>query len=126
VSAIPVGTGTAANAPTPRFASILCHEYAHIETTECGASEAWAGGSKLVLLPGDHYRISFDVLKSALLRVPRGGRPQAAAPAVISISQGTEAGTVYSLQQIAAISNLAHAHGAFPMPGSSSAAVRRM
>jgi threonine aldolase len=116
VSAFPVGTGTAANAlalalATPRFASIYCHQYAHIETTECGASEAWAGGSKLVLLPGEHNRISADILKSALLRVPRGPRPQAAAPAVVSITQGTEAGTVYSLDEIAAISNLAHANG---------------
>jgi threonine aldolase len=53
VTALPVGNGTAANAlalafATPRFASIYCHQAAHIETTECGASEAWAGGSKLV------------------------------------------------------------------------------
>jgi threonine aldolase len=57
-TAIPVGSGTAANAialaiATPRFAASYCHEAAHIETTECGASEAWAGGSKLILLGGD-------------------------------------------------------------------------
>ena len=117
VSTFPVGTGTAANAlalalATPRFGSIYCHQYArHIETTECGASEAWAGGSKLILLPGEHNRISADILKSALLRIPQGARPQAASPAVISITQGTEAGTVYSLDEIAAISALAHANG---------------
>ncbi len=116
VTAFPVGTGTAANAmalalATPRFASIYCHQYAHIETTECGASEAWAGGSKLVLLPGQHNRISPEIFRAALSRIPRGARPQAAAPAVVSLTQGTEAGTVYPLEDITAIAKLAHEHG---------------
>lgn len=116
VTAFPVGTGTAANAlaltlSTPRFASIFCHRYAHAETTECGAAEAWAGGSKLVLLSGDDYRISVETLKSALTLVPSGSRPQSAAPAVLSLTQGTEAGTAYSLDQINALSALAHKHG---------------
>lgn len=115
VTAFPVGSGTAANAlslalATPRFAAIYCYESAHIETTECGASEAWAGGSKLILLPGENYRISAEILKSALGRVPRG-RPQSAPPAVVSITQGTEVGTLYTLDQIKAISQMAHDHG---------------
>jgi len=97
VVAFPVGTGTAANAlslalATPRLAAIYCHQYAHIETTEGGASEAWSGGSKLILLPGKDYRINPETLKTALSHVPRGARPQSAPPAVISITQGTEAG----------------------------------
>jgi threonine aldolase len=112
VTAFPASTGTAANAlalafATPRFAAIYCHESAHVETTECGASEAWAGGSKLILLPGDQYRIDVDTLKSALARVPRG-RPQSALPAVVSLTQATEVGTIYSLDQITKISRLAH------------------
>jgi threonine aldolase len=116
VCAFPVGTGTAANAlaltlATPRFRAIYCHETAHIETTECGASEAWGGGTKLVLLRGDHYRIDAANLKAALARLPSGDRPQMAMPAVVSISQGTEIGTIYSPDQIAAVSDLAHSHG---------------
>jgi threonine aldolase len=116
VCAFPVGTGTAANAlalalATPRFGAIYCHQHAHIETTECGATEVWGGGTKLVLLPGDHYRIDAENLKSALARLPSGDRPQMAMPAVVSISQGTEIGTVYSPDQIAAISELAHSRG---------------
>jgi threonine aldolase len=95
---------------TPRFAAIYCYEAAHIETTECGAAESWAGGSKLILLPGDQYRISADNLKATLARVPRG-RPQSAPPAVISLTQGTEAGTLYSLDQLQAISRVAHDNG---------------
>jgi threonine aldolase len=116
VSAFPVGTGTAANAlalalATPRFGAIYCHENAHIETTECGAAEVWGGGTKLVLLRGDHYRIDADNLKTALARLPSGDRPQMAMPAVVSVSQGTEIGTIYSPDQIAAISHLAHDRG---------------
>ena len=115
VTAFPVGSGTAANAlalalATPRFAGIFCHERAHIETTECGAAEAWSGGSKLILLPGEQNRISVETLKAAIARVPKG-RPQSAQPAVVSITQGTEAGTVYSPDHIAAISRLAHDNG---------------
>ena len=115
VATIPVSSGTAANAlalalATPRFAAIYCHEGAHIETTECGASEAWAGGSKLILLGGEQCRIGVEVLKTALARVPRG-RPQSAPPALVSLTQGTEVGTVYSLDQIAGICRLAHDSG---------------
>lgn len=116
VCAFPVGTGTAANAlalalATARFGAIYCHENAHIETTECGATEVWGGGTKLVLLRGEHYRIDADNLKTALARLPSGDRPQMAMPAVVSISQGTEIGTIYSPEQIVAISRLAHDRG---------------
>lgn len=115
VKALAVGTGTAANAlalafATPRFAAIYCYQAAHIETTECGASEAWAGGSKLILLDGEQYRIDAETLKAALARVPRG-RPQSAPPAVVSLTQGTEVGTIYQLDQIAEICRVAHDNG---------------
>jgi threonine aldolase len=115
VAAFAVGTGSAANAialslATTRFAAIYCHQSAHIETTECGGVESWSGGTKLVLLPGDQGRLSADALKSALARLPRGGA-QSPTPAVVSLTQGTEAGTVYSLQQIAGIAAVAHERG---------------
>jgi threonine aldolase len=115
VAAFPVGTGSAANAialslATTRFGAIYCHQSAHIETTECGGVESWSGGTKLVLLPGDQGGLSAETLRSALARLPRGGA-QSATPAVVSITQGTEVGTVYSREQIAAISAVAHEHG---------------
>jgi threonine aldolase len=115
VTSFPVGTGSAANAialslATSRFAAIYCHQSAHIETTECGGVESWSGGTKLVLLPGDQGRLSANSLKSALARLPRGGA-QSPTPVVISLTQGTEAGTVYSLEQIAGIAAIAHEHG---------------
>jgi threonine aldolase len=115
VTALPAGNGTAANAlaiafAMPRFASIYCRQAAHIETTECGASEAWAGGSKLVLLSGEQYRIDADTLRSALARVPRSG-PQSAPPAIVSLTQGSESGTVYSLDQVTSICRVTHDNG---------------
>lgn len=114
-TAFPVGTGTAANAlalamAAPRFSAIYCHTRAHIETTECGATEAWAGGAKLSLLPGEQGRIDLGTLALALKHMPRG-RPQSASPSIVSITQGTEAGTIYSLEQIGAVAALAHQHG---------------
>jgi threonine aldolase len=114
VTPLPAGC-TAANAlalafAPPRFASIYRHQAADIETTECGACEAWPGGSKLVLLGGEQYRIDADTLWSALARAPRG-RPQSAAPAVLSLTLVTEAGTVYSLDQLTSIWRVAHNNG---------------
>ncbi|MBV9259840.1 MAG: low specificity L-threonine aldolase, partial [Pseudolabrys sp.] len=71
--------------------------------------EAWGGGTKLIPLLGENGRISIDALESKLVSLPRG-RPQVATPKVVSITQGTEAGTLYSLNQIAEISALAHEH----------------
>ena len=111
----PVGSGTAANAlalalVAPRLSAIYCHERAHIETTECGATEAWTGGAKLSLLPGEQGRIDIDCLRAALRNLPRG-RPQSALPSAVSITQGTEAGTIYLVEQIAEIASLAHEYG---------------
>jgi threonine aldolase len=115
VTAFPAGNGTAANAlalafATPRFAAIYCHQATPSQTAACGASEAWAGGSKLVQLSGEQYCIDADTLRSALARVPRG-RPQSAPPAVVSHTQGIEARTVYSLEQITSICRVAHDNG---------------
>lgn len=115
VVAFPTGTGTAANAlalalAAPRFSAVYCHEKAHIETTECGAVEAWAGGAKLILLPGDNGKIGLDTFRAALAQIPRG-RPQAAPPSAISLTQGAEAGTIYSIEEITAIASVAHENG---------------
>jgi threonine aldolase len=115
VTAFPAGNGTAANAlvlafATPRFAAIYCHQATLSQTTACGASGAWAGSSKLVQLGGEQFCIDADTLRSALVREPRG-RPQSAPPAVVSLTQGIEARTVYSLEQITSICRVAHDNG---------------
>ena len=115
VAAFPVATGTAANAlalatVTPPFGTVLCHTEAHINTDECGAPEFFTGGAKLLTLPGAHGKLSADTLEHALARTPFGSQ-HAMQPAVVSISQVTEAGTVYTPAEIAAVAEVAHRYG---------------
>jgi threonine aldolase len=109
-----VATGTAANALalahlTPPWGAVLCHERAHIAVDECGAPEFFGGGIKLVELSGDAGKIAPDTLARALSR--EWGGPHHVSPAVLSISQATEAGTVYRPHEIVALAEIAHAHG---------------
>jgi threonine aldolase len=112
--AVLVATGTAANSLglsllCPPWGVIYCHEEAHIAIDECAAPQFYTGGAQLQLLPGEHGRISAAQL-SALLPGGRGVVHHAQ-PAVVSLSQATEAGTCYRPEQIAEISAVAHAHG---------------
>ena len=117
VAVLPVATGTAANALSlalmmPRFGAVYCHENAHVQTTECGASEFWSQGGKLLLLPGDDNRVDPAAFATAIERTARG-RIHVVQPAGISITQGTEAGTVYPIDTIATIAQTARQHGLY-------------
>ena len=108
-------TGTAANALalaalTPPHGAIFCHEEAHIANDECGAPEFYSAGAKLVGLTGAQGRISLDALKGALARFPRGLVKQVQ-PSALSITQATECGTLYSLDQLDALCAAAHGAG---------------
>ncbi len=109
-----VGTGTAANALAlaclcPPWGTVLCHEQAHIEVDECGAPEFFSGGAKLTLLPGDHGKIAPETMGTALAAAPIGD-VHAVQPAALSLSNVTEAGTVYTPQETRAICDIAKAH----------------
>jgi threonine aldolase len=111
-----VPTGTAANAlalahVTPPWGAVLCHADAHIATDECGAPEFFGGGIKLVGLPGDGGRIAAQTLE-ATLGSAQWGPPHHVTPAAVSISQATEAGTIYRPDEVYALADIAHAHGA--------------
>src|SRR6266568_8786736 len=110
-----VPTGTAANALalahlTPPWGAVLCHSEAHIATDECGAPEFFGGGIKLIGLPGEACKIALATLKTLLAEGQWGG-PHHVSPAVLSLSQATEAGTVYSPDEIRALADIAHARG---------------
>ncbi|MEK9596478.1 MAG: beta-eliminating lyase-related protein [Rhodospirillaceae bacterium] len=114
LTAFPVATGTAANAlalatVTPSHGSVLCHRHAHIEVSECGAPEFFSGGGKLALLDGADGRIDAASLAASLATA--GGSVHSVQPAAVSITQLTEAGTTYSVDQIHAICEVAHDHG---------------
>ena len=101
-----VPTGTAANALalahlTPPWGAVLCHAEAHIATDECGAPEFFGGGIKLIGLAGEAGKIAPATLQPRSTHGQWGG-PHHVSPAVLSLSQATEAGTIYRPDEIAA------------------------
>ena len=115
VAVFPVATGTAANALglaacARPYGGIFCHEEAHIHTAEGGATEAFTGGAKLIPLPGELFRLTRDSLTQALSLAGRGvrNRPQ---PDAVSIAQASEFGTVYRLDELTALGEIARAAG---------------
>jgi threonine aldolase len=104
-----VFNGTSANSLSlaslcQSYHSVLCHELAHVETSECGAPEFFANGSKVLLLPGDHAKVDPRAIESAVHRRTDIHYPK---PHVLSLTQATELGTVYSLDELRALADAA-------------------
>jgi threonine aldolase len=113
--AYPVVTGTAANALAiatlaPAHGAVFCHAEAHIAVDECGAPEFFTHGAKLIGIEGAHGKLTPDGLAAALKHQIKGFVHHAQ-PAVLSLTQSTELGTVYTPGEIAALADLAHGHG---------------
>lgn len=113
--AFPVATGTAANALglsllTPPYGAVYCHEEAHVNVDECGAPELFSGGAKLVALPGAHGKLAPATLTGALAAAGAGDQHHVQ-PAALSLTQASEAGTVYQVDEVAALAEIAHGHG---------------
>lgn len=122
VAAFPVPTGTAANALalatfTPPWGAVLCHREAHVAVDECGAPEFYTHGAKLLLADGAHGKLTPQTLAAA---VPEWrGDVHRSQPAMLSLSQATESGTVYSPAEVGALAEAARSHGlAVHMDGS--------
>jgi threonine aldolase len=112
VAAYLVPTGTAANALalaqlSPPWGVVLCHADSHVATDECGAPEFFGGGLKLVGLPGHGGKIALNTLEAALAGC-RGHRPHRMIASALSITQASEAGTIYRTDEIAALCEIAH------------------
>jgi threonine aldolase len=110
VRAIWVATGTAANslalaALCPPHGSIVCHRDAHIQNDECGAPEFYTHGAKLLLAEGDGAKLTPDSVR-ALLATVRNDVHQVQ-PAALSITNATEYGLVYTVDEVAALGELA-------------------
>lgn len=110
-----VATGTAANCLglatlCPPWSTIYCHRESHIEMDECAGPEFYTGGAKLTLLDGNDAKVRLDSLETAL---------DSAAPVgvhnvqrgVLSLTNATECGAVYSPQEIAALTGAARHYG---------------
>lgn len=114
VKALWVATGTAANSIAlatlcPPYGGILCHEAAHILVDECGAPGFFTHGATLMPLPGEGAKLTPDVV-AARLRAIGPGVHQSPARA-LSITQATEYGRCYTPAEVAALGDLARAHG---------------
>lgn len=107
-----VSTGTAANSlALASYAkpggAIFCHEEAHINVDEGHAPEFFTSGNKLIGIAGDNGKITADALRTAMSKVPDNS-PMHGRPAAVSISQLSELGTIYELDEIKAIADVAH------------------
>jgi threonine aldolase len=110
-----VPTGTAANALAlaqiaPPWGAVLCHAECHLAVDECGAPEFFGSGLKLISLPGVGCKLAPDTVAAALAHGPWGG-PHHVTAAALSLSQLTEAGTIYQVDEVRALSEIAHQHG---------------
>jgi threonine aldolase len=115
VGIVPVATGTAANALALSllarpFEAIYCHDAAHLMTDECGAPEFYTGGAKLIGLPTRDGRLQPEPLAHAV-EFARSMGVHHVPPAVVSVSQATEWGTIYTTDALAALTARAHALG---------------
>lgn len=103
----PVTSGTAANALAlsalcPPWGAVLCHESAHILNSEGGSTSLLGGGAVVRGVPGADFRITPESLQAALDGV-RWGDPHHSQPAVLSLTQPTDMGTIYALDDIVAL-----------------------
>jgi threonine aldolase len=104
--------GTGANvlglkAATQSHHAIICAQTAHINVDECGAPEKFTG-CKLLSLPTANGKIEVAQIKPLLHEV---GFEHHVQPRVISVSQATEMGTVYTPRELKILSSFAHDNG---------------
>src|SRR5260370_672032 len=98
--------GTAANSLAlaslcQSYHSVICSDVAHVETDECGAPEFFSNGSKLLVAPSAGGKLTPDAIRAIAtnrsdIHVPK--------PRVVTITQSTETGQVYGLDELRAIS----------------------
>lgn len=114
VRALWVASGTAANCIAlatlcPPYGAILAHEEAHIVVDECGAPGFFTHGASLLTLPGEGAKLTPETIRARLAMI-RPDVHQSPARA-ISITQATEYGRVYTPHEVAALGEVARAHG---------------
>jgi threonine aldolase len=115
VRVFPVATGTAANALAlasicPPFGAVYCSPVAHIETSEGNATGFFGSGTKLVHVDGPHGKM--DAARLADIVGAAGvGLTHKSQPAAINMTQATDLGAVYTLDEIRALTAIARAHG---------------
>ena len=107
-----VFNGTAANSLAlasccQSYHSVICYEHSHIIDDECGAPEFFSNGTKLLGAPGENGKLSPQAIAQLALKRTDIHYPK---PRVVSLTQSTELGTVYSLNELKAIHEAAARH----------------
>lgn len=114
VEALWVSTGTAANALAlaalcPPHGSIICHREAHIQNDECGAPEFYTHGAKLLLGDGEGAKLMPEEIAGIADSIRDDVHQMQ--PHAVSITQASEYGMVYSVDEVAALGDLCRARG---------------
>jgi threonine aldolase len=109
-----VFNGTAANVlgintMTQSYNSVICSDLAHLHVDECGAPEKYTGCKLLTVLSPDG-KLSPEGIQPHLHGF---GFEHHAQPKIVSITQSTEMGTVYSIEEIKKISDLTHEYNLY-------------
>jgi threonine aldolase len=107
-----VFNGTGANvvamqALTRPYEAAICASTAHLNVDECGAPERVAG-IKLLTVDTPDGKLTPELVAPRLVRF---GDEHAVQPRVVSITQSTELGTLYSVEEIRALAEQAHERG---------------
>lgn len=89
--------------------AVVCADTAHINVDECGAPQRIVG-CKLLTVPTPDGKLTPELVKTQLHGF---GFEHHSQPRAISIAQSTELGTLYNLDEIRALADLAHAHGMY-------------
>lgn len=108
-----VFNGTSANslavaAMCAPFESVLCHGHAHLISDECGAPGFFAHGTVLQPVGGESGKLH---LREVTAAIGQGRDVHHSRPGALSLTQSTELGTVYAPEEIAALGEMARAHG---------------
>lgn len=112
VKVFPVLTGTIANALAlsvlcPPYGAVFAEANSHIMLDECGAPELFTGGAKILPIEGSAGKIRAKQLQKCIAE-SSVGFVHAVQPSVLSITQISEAGTVYSPGEIYELCEIAH------------------
>jgi len=115
VRVFPVATGTAANALSlaaiaPSWGVVFCSAAAHINTAEANAAGFFGGGLKLAPVAGPHGKVEAEALAQTLAGFPPG-QLHRGQPAAVSLTQASDLGAVYRLDEVRAVADIARAHG---------------